>query len=64
MKFTSFVGIDISKKDYDVAVLDAKGAIIETKKFLNNSSGFSSMLSWLKKSISTWNWPKESIHLN
>jgi len=55
MKFTSFVGIDISKKDYDVALLDAKGTVVETKKFLNNSSGFKSMLSWLKKSVSIEN---------
>lgn len=55
MKFTSFVGIDISKKDYDVALLDAKGTVVETKKFFNNSSGFKSMLSWLNRSISTEN---------
>lgn len=53
MKFTSFVGIDISKKDYDIALLDAKGKVVETKKFANNSSGFKSMLTWLKRSIST-----------
>lgn len=55
MEFTSFVGIDISKKDYDVALLDANGIVIETKKFSNNSSGFKPMLSWLKRSTSTEN---------
>lgn len=55
MKFTSFVGIDISKKDYDLALLNAKGIVKETKKFSNNSAGFKSMFSWLKGSISTEN---------
>ncbi|HJN05243.1 MAG TPA: IS110 family transposase [Bacteroidales bacterium] len=53
MKFTSFIGIDISKLDYDVAHLDVNGTVVDTKKFSNNSSGFRSMLSWIKKSSAT-----------
>jgi len=53
MKFTSFIGIDISKLDYDVAHLDAKGTVIGTKKFSNCISGFKSMVNWIKRSTPT-----------
>jgi transposase len=49
MKFTSFVGIDISKQDFDLALLDNKGVTKETKKFTNSSSGFIKMKKWLEK---------------
>lgn len=48
MKFTSFVGIDISKKDFDVALLNTKGVLTGTKKFTNNSSGFKAMKDWVE----------------
>ena len=47
MKFTSFVGIDISKQDFDVALLNNRGIILEVKKFPNSSSGFSRLKKWL-----------------
>jgi transposase len=48
MTFTSTasLGIDISKKDFDVALL--KGNKFKNKKFLNNPIGFSALLSWLQ----------------
>lgn len=49
MEFTSFVGIDISKKDYDVALLDNRGVFIGSQKFTNNRSGFNVMMRWLKR---------------
>ncbi len=51
MKFTSFVGIDISKLDFDVAHLDSRGLLLATKKFSNNKSGFSQMIRWLNKTL-------------
>lgn len=47
MKFTSFVGIDISKLVFDVALLDSKGAFLSSKQFSNTDSGFKQMLRWL-----------------
>jgi len=57
MKFTSFVGIDISKQDFDLALLDNKGVTKETKKFTNSSSGFKKMKQWLEQVITI----KESL---
>ena len=51
MKFTSFVGIDISKQDFDLALLDKKGVTKETKKFNNSSTGFKKMKQWLENAI-------------
>ena len=49
MKFTSFVGIDISKLVFDVALLDSRGAFFAGKQFPNSGPGFKQMLSWLNK---------------
>ncbi len=51
MKFTSFVGIDISKLDFDVAHLDSSGLLLSTKKFSNNKSGFTQLIRWLDKTV-------------
>ncbi|WP_163326336.1 IS110 family RNA-guided transposase [Draconibacterium mangrovi] len=48
MEFTSFAGIDISKKDYDVALLNQQGVVIGSRKFTNKRSGFNVMMKWLK----------------
>lgn len=48
MNFTSFVGIDISKKDFDLAFLNDQGIVCQTKKFPNNNTGFKSMYEWIK----------------
>ena len=49
MEFTSFVGIDISKQVFDVAILDVQGNHLATEQFDNKSSGFSQMIKWLSK---------------
>jgi len=49
MKFTSFVGIDISKKDFDVAILNNQGITLETQKFPNSVSGFERLSRWINK---------------
>lgn len=49
MKFLSFAGIDISKKDFDVALFDANGELLSTEKFPNDVQGFKKMISWKKK---------------
>lgn len=49
MKFTSFVGIDISKKDFDVALINNQGVTLDTKKFLNNLTGFKRLTHWINQ---------------
>ncbi len=44
MEFTSFIGIEISKKKIDVAFLDKKGKLITHKTLNNNLSGFKQFL--------------------
>jgi transposase len=51
MKFTSFVGIDISKQDFDVALLNKSGVTLEIKKFPNSSSGFIKLKKWLESIV-------------
>ena len=43
----AFLGIDISKKTFDVALLVQDK--ISSHKFNNNIQGFQSLLAWLKK---------------
>ena len=43
----SIIGIDISKKEISVALLNDKKVI--KHKFSNNNSGFEKLQSWLKK---------------
>ena len=57
MKFTSFVGIDISKKDFDVAILNNQGITFKTQKFPNSVSGFER----LSRLISKTNRVEESL---
>jgi transposase len=49
MKFTSFVGIDISKSDFDVAILNNQGNTTGTHKFPNSTSGFKKLAHWINK---------------
>jgi transposase len=42
-----FVGIDISKKKFDAAVIDGNGTKIGHKKMGNNSDSFSDFLEWV-----------------
>jgi transposase len=44
----SVLGIDISKAKFDVALLLVDGKV-KTKKFANNSNGFSELVDWLIK---------------
>ena len=46
IKTTAALGIDISKNDFDVALLRLNK--FKNKKFVNNSKGFSQLASWLK----------------
>ncbi len=44
----TFLGIDISKKDFHVVLLkEERGS--KPKKFTNNTAGFESLNQWLKK---------------
>ncbi|HET9826369.1 MAG TPA: IS110 family transposase [Chitinophagaceae bacterium] len=48
-KFKSFVGIDVSKKTFDVAVLDACAPLsIAHHEFAQTQAGYASFLSWLQ----------------
>lgn len=47
-----FVGIDISKKKFDVGVLDSNGEKISHKVFKNNRLGFEDFLVWTKTLVS------------
>ena len=55
----TFLGIDISKKDFHVVLLKEERAS-KPKKFTNNTEGFESLNNWLKKQgveelhASTW----------
>ena len=51
MKFTSFVGIDISKKVFDLVLLDQGGKKEGHKQFTNNAKGMEQMESWLQKQV-------------
>ena len=42
-----FVGIDVSKKTLDVAVLDHKARLIDFREFTNNTKGFKKITTWL-----------------
>jgi hypothetical protein len=44
----TFLGIDISKKDFHVVLLKQERGST-TKKFTNNTEGFESLNNWLKK---------------
>jgi transposase len=43
---TAALGIDISKKDFDVALLRSEK--FKNKKFANNPKGFSALVNWLE----------------
>jgi transposase len=43
---TAALGIDISKKDFDVALLRSEK--FKNKKFANNPKGFSALMNWLE----------------
>jgi len=45
-EITATLGIDISKKDFDVALL--RNNKFKNKKFANNPKGFSALLNWLE----------------
>ncbi len=49
MKYSLFAGIDISKNDFEIALLNEKGVLIKSKKFLNKKEGFKKMHSWISK---------------
>ncbi len=44
-----FVGIDVSKKTLDIAVLDHKARLIDFMEFNNNLRGFKKMNTWLSR---------------
>lgn len=44
---TIFVGIDISKKYYDAAVVDRNGTKLQHKRFLNNLDTFKELIDWV-----------------
>lgn len=46
IKKTAALGIDISKKDFDVALLRSEK--FKNKKFVNNLKGFSALMNWLE----------------
>ncbi len=58
----TFLGIDISKKDFHVVLLKEERGL-KPKKFTNNTAGFESLNQWLKKQgveelhASTWKPP-------
>lgn len=48
-KFTTFVGIDISKKTFDAAIYsDGKSILYEHQAFEQNGFGYASFLTWLE----------------
>jgi transposase len=56
---STVLGIDISKRDFDVSLLK-EGRATKPKKFTNNIQGFESLHNWLKQQsvvelhASTW----------
>ena len=51
-----FVGIDVSKKTFDVGILSSQGERIAHKRFINNQFGFESFLLWINQRI-------QSLHI-
>lgn len=49
LNYKLFVGIDVSKKTIDTAIVCDKGKKIGHKRFTNNSFGFESCLEWIKE---------------
>jgi transposase len=46
LTYSFFIGIDMSKSNFDVGILDANGIRICHKKFKNNQLGFELFLEW------------------
>lgn len=46
MEFTSFIGIDISKSYFDVALLTKEGSLHDRKRFPNGLAGFKHLVKW------------------
>lgn len=49
MIFTHYLGIDISKKTLDAALIIKEGQILGQTKVTNDNAGFKELLSWIKK---------------
>jgi len=49
MKFTFFIGIDVSKKTIDVAIYVSANQPVLHRQFDNRPSGFKEMLAWITK---------------
>lgn len=49
MKFTYFIGIDISKKTIDAAIYIAANQPVLHRQFDNRPSGFKELLAWVTK---------------
>lgn len=56
MKYSEFIGIDVSKKTIDVALKSANQAIVQHHQFKNNNQGFKVVMKWLQKNTTI---PKE-----
>ena len=49
MLFSHYLGIDISKKTLDAALIVKEGQVLGQTKVANDKAGFKEMLSWIKK---------------
>ena len=49
MNFTHYLGIDISKKTLDAALIVKEGQILGQTRVANDNAGFKALLSWIRK---------------
>ena len=49
MNFTHYLGIDISKKTLDAALIVKEGQVLGQTRVTNDNAGFKALLSWIRK---------------